>query len=194
MKGILFTETMFKSNIAEIKTETRRLILPKHLAGFTGEEWQKEFLCNAHAPYKKGETVYLKEPYYKLENGMFVIYKYDCDEQLRSIAAWKNKMFMPEVDARHYIEILDVCIEKLNDISEDSACAEGLHFSDLFDEWGGVEPHDTVKGHYRWFKNPINAYKSLWNYINVKRAHKKKKCPWSSNPWVWVIKYKLLKK
>jgi len=78
----------------------------------------------------------------------------------------RSPMFMPHWASRITLEVTDVRIERLQDISPFDAIKEG--YPDL--EAGG----DCVL----W-------YARLWNKINVKRGY-----PWSDNPWVWVIEFK----
>ena len=42
---------------------------------------------------------------------------------------WKNKLFMPEKYARYFIQITDIKIQKLHDISEKEAINEGIEES-----------------------------------------------------------------
>lgn len=93
MRGILFNYElgMFDAVIEGRKTETRRL----------------------RPTYKKGEVLFLKEPYsitisFKKE---LVLYKYQ--KGAHGNWKWKNKMFMPANLARHFIEIVDVRQEPL---------------------------------------------------------------------------------
>ena len=70
------------------------------------------------------------------------------------------------------LEVTDVRVELVQDISEEDAMAEG------------VEPDratDHPKGVY------YTAFHDLWDAINAKRGYS-----WVSNPWVWAVSFKLL--
>lgn len=119
MKGILFKEDMFKAILDGRKTETRRIIPDKELPPDDQEIHNelKEFLCNARARYKKNDTVYIKEPYFKTEDGYMykdgsiLTLKRDYFHQVVNIdfeCKWENKMFMPAIAARYFIRIIDV--------------------------------------------------------------------------------------
>jgi hypothetical protein len=68
--------------------------------------------------------------------------------------------------ARLFVEVTEVRVERVQDITEEDARAEGV-------VWRGDGP-----AKYR------AAFQILWNEINEERA------PWPSNPWVWVIGFK----
>jgi hypothetical protein len=86
---------------------------------------------------------------------------------------WKNtacpSIHMPRWACRIVLEIIDVKVERLQDISESDAWDEGI--SDQ------LSPLDI---------NGIVLFKSLWDSINLKLGYS-----WESNPWVWVIKFEM---
>ena len=98
---------------------------------------------------------------------------------------WKPSIHMPRSACRTVLEIVDVRIERIQDIKECDADAEGIHR-----EWDGC--------HY-WYKNYIqnclfkghpsnrasHSFFTLWESINGKRG-----MGWEVNPWVWVVEFK----
>lgn len=99
---------------------------------------------------------------------------------------WKPSIHMPRSCARILLEVTAIRVERLNDISEQDAKAEGLQYSSVYQQWGRVEKHSSHKPHsphWRWYKKPQNAFKSLWNSIYEN---------WDANPWVWVIEFKVI--
>ena len=77
-----------------------------------------------------------------------------------------NKMFMPRWASRITLEITGVRVERLNEISEADAIAEGC-------QCAGVPASLTNRG----------AFAKLWESINGPDS-------WAANPWVWVIEFK----
>lgn len=85
-------------------------------------------------------------------------------------------MFMPRWASRILLEITDVRVERLQDISEEDAKAEGVSFGNITDQVTGEIDCDAVE-----------AYEELWESINGAGS-------WDANPWVWVIEFKRIDK
>jgi hypothetical protein len=95
----------------------------------------------------------------------------DLDDTTR----WRSSLHMPRWASRITLEIADVRVQRLQEISEEDARAEGLevYSGDDVDYFGHLNA-----GHC----SAIAAFAKLWD-LNSKRA------PWSSNPWVWAITF-----
>ena len=114
--------------------------------------------------YKLGDKLWVRKTFYDGDMQGKMIYRadgeYDCD------GVWKPSIHMPRYAARLFLEVREVRVERLQDITEAAAKAEG------------VLP----------FNNQVLRAKSyfeeLWNAINGKGA-------WESNPWVFV--YELMR-
>ena len=120
----------------------------------------------------------------------FVSYKADgygnpCD------GGWTSPMFMPRFASRILLEITDIRVEHLQDISEADAMKEGVK------SWKVNCSHNGLKTVYKdysdihndviTYNNPIASFKTLWDTLNAKKGY-----PWSSNPWVWVVEFKVV--
>jgi hypothetical protein len=101
---------------------------------------------------------------------------------------------MPKEAARIWLQITDVKAERLQDISEEDAIAEGICCVDdspvlyenyLFNKkkamWPGFGNITKTYG----FTNPYHSFRSLIEKINGAQS-------WDANPWVWAIKYKVI--
>lgn len=103
--------------------------------------------------------------------------------------AWHKRLarFMPRSACRNVLEITCIRIERLQDITEDDAKAEGIKFKRPVDG----EPctyYDYIwktEDSCEWFTDPKLSFKSLWYTINGPAS-------WDENPWVWVIEFKRL--
>jgi hypothetical protein len=90
---------------------------------------------------------------------------------------WRPSIFMPRWASRITLELTDVRVQRLQEISEEDAKAEGIQTDDMNHvvrpdgiNWGGAR----------------GEFAALWESINVKRA------PWDSNPYVWALTFKVL--
>lgn len=88
----------------------------------------------------------------------------------------RPSIYMPRWASRITLEVTGVRVERLNDINQEDAIAEG------------VEAHDDDGVTYygplgRGVCDPIVAYRSLWDSINGPGS-------WAANPWVWVVEFK----
>jgi hypothetical protein len=79
-------------------------------------------------------------------------------------------MFMPRWASRITLEVTGVRVERLQDISEADAKAEGAELSE-----GGPCPEPEFQSH-------TLGYWRLWDSINGPGA-------WGANPWVWVVEF-----
>lgn len=84
------------------------------------------------------------------------------------VEKWKPSIHMHWQSSRITLEITNVRVERLQRISHDDACDEGIG--------------NTRGGKFAC----IERYGMIWDKINGKKH------PWSSNPWVWVISFKKL--
>lgn len=87
--------------------------------------------------------------------------------------AWRKKIgrFLPAWASRILLEITNVRVERLNDISEEDALAEGVTF---------IHPVKPSRAS----RMARDAYADLWESINGAGS-------WDVNPWVWVVEFKV---
>lgn len=111
---------------------------------------------------------------------------------------WKDKserkpsLFLFKSLSRIFLEVTNVRAERLVDISEDDAIAEGINcwdsrtgddYQDYYENYL-LNPKDDLGFH---FTEPIPSYCSLWEKINGIGS-------WEANPYVWVIEFKQVDK
>lgn len=87
---------------------------------------------------------------------------------------WKPSIHMPRWASRIMLEVTGLRIERVQNISEDDAIAEGIQLSE---RTGRYSP--GICDYARW------SYEILWNDLNASRGF-----GWDMNPWVWVIEFK----
>jgi hypothetical protein len=192
VKGIIMSAESVRAIIDNRKSQTRRVVKPQpervwgqgvrrddpehfsaHVRFPNGNQPDPWIRC----PYgKPGDVLYCKEPFALLndiQSGTAALYR-DCDGQGIPIAyreahegsvkvsRWRSPIFMPRAAARLKIVLTEVRVQRLQDISEDDAIAEGMAIDDA-----------------------VHDYSRLWDSINAKRGY-----PWESNPFVFVLGFK----
>lgn len=94
---------------------------------------------------------------------------------------WRLKIgrFLPGWASRIDLEVTGVRVERLNDISEADAVAEGIQQCE-----GGAM--DYLANDYAQGYSPASSFRSLWQSINGADS-------WAANPWVWCVEFKRVK-
>lgn len=108
-------------------------------------------------------------------------YDADGDQDIWRHLNWVRKpsIFMPRWASRITLEITDVRVQRLQEISREDAIAEGVQ---KHTDEHGVNDY-TVGGNAFFSGNPIDCYRNLWNSINGPGS-------WDANPWVWTITFR----
>lgn len=181
-KPILFNGEMVRAVLAGKKTQTRRIIKPQPdedgLSKLVHGPWTDTSGVRYKCPYGiPGDLLYVRERH-TLTNHGDPVYAADCRDSKgyhwSSIASdptgvkWRPSIHHKREHCRILLEVVSVRVERVNHISEDDAMCEGIPKA----EWGDSE---------------ITAFARLWDSINKKRGH-----GWETNPWVWVVEFKML--
>ncbi|WP_414707591.1 hypothetical protein, partial [Pseudomonas sp. UBA5706] len=90
-------------------------------------------------------------------------------------SAWRPSIHMPRVASRILLEITDVRVERLQDISPAQCLSEGVQ------AFGGDGYH--IEDGRFFTDHPYETFAGLWQSINGEES-------WHSNPWVWVVEFK----
>lgn len=102
-------------------------------------------------------------------------------------ARWRPSIHMPRWASRITLEVTGVRVERLQNISEDDAKAEGLKVTGPTVNSAGevIDDRPGYLGYGSLWHDPRRAFETIWDSINGKRA------PWASNPWVWALEFKV---
>lgn len=191
IKPILFNTEMVRAILDGRKTCTRRLVKPQpdekytFPLGFVTDSTEKKevgcfgFAANEYGgsiqyvkpPYRyaPGDILYVRETWKKAPNGYYYYEDWQRDD-IADVTKWKPSIHMPKEAARIWLKVTDVRVERLQDMTDDDAEAEGcfdytstaLGFPDVWDS--------TIK------KSDLDRY------------------GWDANPWVWVIEFERCEK
>lgn len=190
-RPILFNTEMVKVILDGRKTCTRRLVkfLPGKNPQWTGYIKDglmlyngKNELCIRKAPYQPGDILYVRETWCSAYGGEKYFYLADklTNREERSLlnyddVKWHPSIHMPKGAARIWLKVIDVRIERLQDITETQAQAEGCNS-------GLLTGPCTARG----------QFEKLWN-PTIKKSDTDR-YGWSVNPWVWVIEFERCEK
>lgn len=86
---------------------------------------------------------------------------------------WRSPVYMPRWASRITLEITDVRVERIQDVSIEDVLAEGIK-----------EVRGQHSGEY-WREETGGKFVDIWDSINAKRGY-----GWSVNPWVWAITFR----
>ena len=180
------------------KTVTRRIVDPQ--GKYEKLRWWQPCLEFEEClyGYTENEGWEVIEPRYNVGEIVAVAQRYDSflhpnngviehDYQTTALASkgWDNKMFVKADLMPHQIQIRDLRIERLQDISDDYF-KEGITLLASADDgriqWGYADEHLR----YYMFDSPREAFASLIDKVSGKGT-------WDRNPFVWRIEFELVK-
>lgn len=200
-KPILFSTEMVQAILAGRKTQTRRVVKEPMTTDVLDYAAEKKLPLNGfnerNGKIKEGDILWVRETFAKppiTAFGVPYIHKAGFD---RTICGWKPSIHMPKEAARIFLKVTNVRVERLQDISEEDAIAEGIAIDKQpmknNDGWyypKNYLPENTEYWGSKYFKigEYSKSFKSLWQSINAKKH------PWESNPWVWVYEFQRIEK
>jgi len=198
MKGILFNQEMVKAILSGKKTSTRRIFkgyIPEQKQNFKPEFGYTAFTpkgdisCRGYfglefgekfykLPYQVGDILYVRETWCQDDITPEDIYykanysERESKELFKDLGLnWRPSIHMPRFAARIFLKVTDVRVERIQDITEDEAKAEGVRpdARELFTE----KQLGYTKG-----------FRYIWDKLYGN---------WDENVWVWVIEFKVEK-
>ena len=180
-RPIIFSAPMVRAILEGRKTQTRRIVKPmRHPYGemLSAEEIANEInngTCSVSSPYGiVGDLLWVKESIQALDDfDSPVQYCADGEVDFTTNWVWKKlklpSIFCPKGLSRIDLEITNIRVERLNDISEEDAIAEG------------VQGRMDYENNCYWPESYV--FSELWESINGAGS-------WAKDPLVWVIEFK----
>lgn len=192
-RPILFSAPMVQALLAGAKTQTRRVV--KHPLAIAAKQIlsykeQSEFDCILsddtggiiQCPYgKPGDQLWVRETFRDAREAGAgrVLYRASGDVA----CGWKPGIHMPRALARIILKVTAIRVERLQQISEADAKAEGAP-SINYNEAYSI-PYRMMAGGAFPLESHIYGYQNVWVDVNGGNADS-----WHSNPWVWVVEFK----
>lgn len=189
MKPILFNAEMVRAVQNGRKTVTRRVVKPKYTNTEIILKNGKAFetagtlatTVEIKPPYQVGDILYVRETWAELETvygHLYYAYKADDDTLHHSIGGnfthWCPSIHMPKEAARIFLRVTGVRVERLQDITEEQAKAEGIDTNNKT-----LSARCIFKYH-------------IWN-STIKKSDLDK-YGWDANPWVCAVEFKKISK
>lgn len=200
IKPILFNTEMVRAILDGRKTCTRRLprkqIEEKYIEY---DEWvqavavpgctylrEKEFYTQ-YPPYQPGDLLYVRETWHRYtkrvgEGGKCHLeerygYKASIKNSEDADEPWRPSIHMPKEAARIWLKVTDVRVERLQDITDDGAKAEGANWKN----GRNVGWEEKMK------RTATERFAEIWD-STIKKSDIDR-YGWEANPWVWVIEF-----
>jgi hypothetical protein len=209
MKPILFNTPMVQAILNGTKTTTRRVVKPQFETDAEGRVHTfSEVVSGNHfvwvdrsniksaipLPYHTGDVLYVRETFgFSKDKFHRRVYKADLEfpqgrprETLEN-GKWKSPYAMPREAARLFLRVTGVRAERLQDITNAGALAEGCDGRGLGPSSGcdgslSVAPYDFS----------VEKFETVWD-STVKRSDIDR-YGWAANPWVWAISFERCEK
>lgn len=212
-KPILMSGEMVRATLRDVnpKTQTRRIIKCRGWVDSDGDGWPliqtiEPQLIRARCPYgQPGTRLWVKETFGKIPNdgGTYVYRATDPDWDSTEDWKWKPSIFMPRIASRITLEIVSIRVERVQEISEEDAKAEGVrdnsepawpHDIRLCPQCGGTGLHESAGPNLGVIEvdcancdTYAKRFRILWESINGPES-------WNENPWVWVVEFRRITK
>ena len=178
-RPILFSGAMVRALLDGSKTQTRRVI--KTVGVADAQALGPKAAC---CPYSEGQKLWVRETFVYTGPGSgsdLPTYVEERTKQANQTPAncwyratsgdapirWTPAIHMPRWASRITLEVTGVRVERLQDISEDDAWAEGCR-------------SDATRA--------LDWYVRLWDSLNAARGY-----GWDVNPWVSVVNFRIVK-
>jgi len=186
-RPILFTPENAQKCHEGTKTQTRRIIK------CNVEQWEDVglFVTENPCPYgDPGDRLWVREPFSTTRDDGKCIYKgWPMFEGMKEFDwKWTPSIHMPKRACRTYLEITEIRVERLQEISEEDALAEIGALETVTQEWvddckPGSHAHELATMLLGKQLRAKLSFMNLWESINGSGS-------WAANPWVWAITFK----
>lgn len=165
------------------------------IRGYRGSDYTRHRLWFTRPIAQPGDLLWVREAFRFVDEGTHGGIRYAADGSLLLMPptpvgdgdphAWwdygwrmhgekgRPSIFLPRWATRLILRVTDVRVQRLQEISEEDAIAEGLQVSE---RTGFYLPGNNA--YATW------AFRDLWDALNAKRGYS-----WQSNPWVWAVSF-----
>jgi len=100
--------------------------------------------------------------------------------------SWRPSIHMPRWASRLTLEVTEVRVQRLQEMSEEDARSEGVERLVEENGWRNYGAEDLPGESVRYWATARESFQSLWGSINGKRPG----CTWGAGPWVWCVSFR----
>jgi hypothetical protein len=202
---------MVRAIIDGSKTQTRRVVNPEPSAGVRVSPFCASGLEDGHgrelrSPYgKPGDRLWVRESLAATRDAAGIIFDwhYAADgakvprmpglrREFNDAMAFAHlvrkavpSIHMPRWASRITLEVTGVRVERLHDITEADAAAEGVESLRNEGEYWKDYLRSTAQCDELVCLNARDSFWTLWDSLNAARGF-----GWDASPWVWVVEFK----
>lgn len=141
-------------------------------------------------PICTGYILYVRETWKEAPKGYYYYEDWQKDD-IADVTKWKPSIHMPKEAARIWLKVIDVRVERLQDITYNGALREGSE---------GIRCDHVALGVHGctdcmntgWIEPPQVEFMQIWN-STIKKSNLDR-YGWDANPWVWVIEFERCEK
>ena len=141
-------------------------------------------------PICTGDILYVRETWKEAPKGYYYYEDWQKDD-IADVTKWKPSIHMPKEAARIWLKVIDVRVERLQDITYNGALREGSE---------GIRCDHVALGVHGctdcmntgWIEPPQVEFMQIWN-STIKKSNLDR-YGWDANPWVWVIEFERCEK
>ena len=209
IKPILFNTEMVRAILDGRKTCTRRICKDANectvpdmdfynadrrtyaVHNFVDKEHTEQLsTAERTCPICTGDILYVRETWKEAPKGYYYYEDWQKDD-IADVTKWKPSIHMPKEAARIWLKVIDVRVERLQDITYNGALREGSE---------GIRCDHVALGVHGctdcmntgWIEPPQVEFMQIWN-STIKKSNLDR-YGWDANPWVWVIKFERCEK
>ena len=205
-RPIIFSAPMIRALLDGKKTQTRRIVKPQpewmqtDALGSVATIGRSTGMAEALCPYgRAGDLLWVREvwalcgslanvrpkdfefPHIVLRDGLR--YQSDDDGYDGTVQYWRPSIHMPRWASRLTLRLTDVRIERLQEISEADAQAEGITGPHYVGYQAYFLPGDSKPR----YSCATAAFECLWESLHGPDS-------WSANPWVWALTFDVIRR
>lgn len=209
IKPILFNTEMVRAILDGRKTCTRRICKDANectvpdmdfynadrrtyaVHNFVDKEHTEQLsTAERTCPICTGDILYVRETWKEAPKGYYYYEDWQKDD-IADVTKWKPSIHMPKEAARIWLKVIDVRVERLQDITYNGALREGSE---------GIRCDHVALGVHGctdcmntgWIEPPQVEFMQIWN-STIKKSNLDR-YGWDANPYVWVISFERCEK